>query len=150
MPMKKLLMAVFVLCAAQAHAEQAGKTGVGLILGSPTGITAKHWTSERWAFDGGIGFGNAAVFYADALFNQWQSLKDADAKLNVYAGGGPRVATDDGGQFSLRVMVGLGFWPSKVPVELFAEIGPALKLAPDNRVGIDGGLGVRYYFDPVK
>lgn len=147
--MKKIILAALLaLSALPAGAQQAGRTGFGLIGGSPIGVTAKHWFSDLLALDGGIGYGNAAVFYADLLINDWRLLPETkNGRTNLYAGIGPRIATDDGGQFALRFMGGAGYWPSGTALELFAEIGPTLKLTPDHKVGLDGGLGVRYYFD---
>lgn len=148
--MKRLILGTLIATALAipAAAENVGgQLGVGAMLGSPTGVTAKYWVDDMLAIDGGIGYGNAAVFYADALVNDWRLLPAIqNASTNLYAGVGPRVATDDGGQFALRAMVGAGFWPKQAPIELFAEIGPTFKLTPDNRVGVDGGVGLRYYF----
>jgi len=148
--MKKLVLMTLaaVALAIPAAAENVGgQLGLGGILGSPTGVTAKYWLDDMLAIDGGIGYGNAAVFYADALVNSWRLLPAIqNASTNLYAGIGPRIATDDGGQFALRAVAGAGFWPKQAPIELFAEIGPTFKLTPDNKVGIDGGIGLRYYF----
>lgn len=147
--MKKLLVAtLLLLTAAPVFAQQAGRFGAGLILGSPFGATAKYFASDRLAFDGGLGYGNALVFYADALYNDWNLIpapRPGD-KMDFYLGAGPRVATDDGGQFGIRMMAGAGWWPKDTPLELFVELGPVLKLTPDNNVDVDGGIGFRYYF----
>jgi hypothetical protein len=149
--MKKTIIAALLLAAPAAAfaADQgmSGQVGAGLIAGSPTGATAKYWYNDMFAIDGGIGYGNAAVFYADAVFNNWRLLPViANGSTNLYFSAGPRVASDDGGQFALRTMAGFGFWPKQAPLEFFAELGPTFKLTPDNDVGLDGGVGVRYYF----
>ena len=147
--MKRTFLALIVIltAAGSARASKTGDLGVGAMLGSPMGVTAKYFWNETLAFDGGIGYGNAGVFYADVLLNSWtlvpQTLK---SPVNVYFGAGPRLATDDGGQFAIRTMVGAGYWPTGAPVELFAEVGPTFKVTPDSEVGIDGGVGFRYYF----
>lgn len=143
-----LLLAAPVAATAQTGAGgMTGQLGAGVIAGSPTGATAKYWLTDMFAIDGGVGYGNAAVFYADAVFNNWRLLPAmTSGSTNLYAAVGPRIASDDGGQLALRMMGGIGFWPKQAPIELFAEVGPTFKLTPDNEVGIDGGVGLRYYF----
>lgn len=146
------LAAAWAALAAPASAAQgsmAGTIGVGLIGGSPTGVTGKWFYDDKLALDGGIGYGNAAVFYADALYNWWGlGHQPSDGKVVAYAGGGPRIATDDAGQVGLRTVAGVGYWPNAYPVELFAEVGPVWKLSPnDGRVNWDGGVGFRAYFN---
>ena len=150
--MKKLLGALLlVLLVVPARAQQAGKLGAGLMLGSPTGATAKYWTSDKLAIDGGLGFGNAFVFYADLVYNDWSLLPAPKGDKTAFMlSAGPRVATDDGGQFGIRTMAGAGWWPGGKPIEVFAELGPVFKLTPDDKVGLDGALGFRYYFDTGK
>lgn len=146
--MNKLLFLCALMSPAAAWAGPAGTTGLGLIGGSPSGATAKYWFTDDFAVDGGVGYGNAAVFYADVVAHHWRLLPETTAgKTNLYAAVGPRIASDDGGQFSFRVMGGFAFWPKDYPLEVFAEVGPTFKVTPDNKVGIDGGLGFRYYFN---
>lgn len=145
-----LILACLPAQAEQARSDQTGQLGVGLIAGSPIGVTMKYWLDSDIAFDGGAGYGNAGVFYADVLFNNWSLVNPPRrGRTNTYLGAGPRVATDDGGQFALRAMAGIGYWPAGQPIEIFAEVGPTFKITPDNKVGIDGGLGLRYYFNVV-
>ncbi len=147
--MKKTLLALACLglIAKPACAQRSGQIGLGFIAGSPFGVTGKFQYNDLLALDGGIGYANAAVFYADMLLNSWTLLRQPSrGRANAYVGAGPRIATDDGGQFAVRAMGGVGYWPSNVPMELFAEFGPAFKITPDNKVGVDGGVGLRYYF----
>jgi hypothetical protein len=149
MKCKAAILLVLALAAGvqPACAAKTGDLGFGAMLGSPMGVTAKYWWNELVAFDGGIGYGNAGVFYADVLFNSWTLVPQRfKSPVNIYFGAGPRVATDDGGQFAVRAMAGAGYWPKNAPVELFAEVGPTFKVTPDSEVGIDGGVGFRYYF----
>jgi len=147
--MKKLILAavVMLLSAGTVRAARTGDLGVGFNVGSPMGITAKWWYGDLLSFDGGVGYGNAGVFYADFNLNNWTLFNlPWDGRTNLYVSAGPRIATDDGGQFAIRTLLGSGFWPKDSPFEFFAEFGPTFKVTPDSKVGVDGGLGLRYYF----
>jgi len=45
-----------------------------------------------------------------------------------------------------RVPVGLDFDLERAPVQFWAEMAVAVALVPPTGVGADGGIGVRYYF----
>jgi len=79
------------------------------------------------------------------------------ARLALYVGLGGKLAVwgdehhrkhrhDDGVAFGLRVPVGLSFFFDRVPIELFLEIDPGIRLFPDTSADVDGGIGVRFYF----
>jgi hypothetical protein len=149
--LKAALYGLIVAAALPGAARAAGKTreiGLGIIAGSPFGVTGKYFHNDAFALDAGVGYGNAGVFYGDALYNVWTSGYTSEGDLDIYGGLGPRIATDDGGQFSVRTVIGVGYWPKLHPVEYFAEFAPAFKISPgDKRVGLDGGVGFRYYFN---
>ncbi len=143
-----LIVAASVLPSGPAQAAKVREIGLGIIAGSPFGVTGKYFHNDAWAFDAGVGYGNAGVFYGDVLYNIWTSGYTTEGELDLYGGLGPRLATDDGSQFSVRTVAGVGYWPKAHPLELFAEFAPAWKISPaDRRVGLDGGVGFRYYFN---
>lgn len=157
-----------------ANATEVGygrKFGVGVELGDPTGIVAKLWLSNVNALDFGFGFqhygwgrcyydnvGIRRCGYRDYSFNVdylWQSnIVRGAAQLDWHIGLGGRVyflgepADDRGRDFNLaaRAPIGLDLmFNSPSFLEVFVEIAPALYLlAPD--FGIEGGMGVRFYF----
>ena len=151
--MKKKLITgcCMLMLAAGARAQQAGKVGLGIIAGSPTGMTAKYWLDDTVAIDGGIGFSDNAVFYGDLLFNSWDLFpQPKKGKLAGYVGLGPRLETASDPQFGILTVAGLSYWVQNHPIEFFAEAGPVFRLAPDQDVDADGGLGVRFYFGNGK
>ncbi|HVC09810.1 MAG TPA: hypothetical protein VNH15_07725 [Elusimicrobiota bacterium] len=151
--MKKIILAIGILAVAGASwAQQAGELGGGVVLGYPVGGTLKYWLSGRQAVDGGIGAADGTVLYADYLWHGWNILpQPKQGKLGVYAGLGPRLDFEDAGtnEFAIRTMVGLDYWISNHPIELFAEVGPVFRLSPSGDVSSDGGIGVRFYFSGV-
>lgn len=122
-------------------------TGIGLILGEPTGLTVK--------LDGPLVLGIAGSFKNDSLHihcDFW--LKDALIKKPVYwyAGVGIQFAAKywdkeiDEGKMGLAVRgpLGLRYFSSK-KLELFIELVPVLHLVPHNNFSWNGGIGFRYY-----
>ena len=56
--MKKIIFAVCLLaCQSAVYAAQGGRRfGAGIILGAPTGLSAKYWLDKTRAVDGALGF----------------------------------------------------------------------------------------------
>jgi hypothetical protein len=49
-------------------------------------------------------------------------------------------------QFGIRVPVGVSYLFDNAPVDIFAEVGPALDLTPSVRGEVTGGIGIRIWF----
>jgi hypothetical protein len=168
------LMAIFLLGAAAkaASATEVGygrRFGLGVVLGDPTGLTAKLWLSKTNALDFGLGFTNygygfgAACYYDDQGFRHcrgyrdtsfnldylWQStLVRGAAQLDWYIGLGGRIFFLGDRDFNVaaRAPIGLALMFNNPSfIEVFFELAPSLYLlGPD--FTIEGGLGVRFYF----
>lgn len=146
----------------------AGDFGLGLVLGSPTGITGKFYLAPSAAIDAtvGIGLGEDLHVHADYLFEGGDLAGQPGFRLGWFVGiGGRLVAHDDedvrhshGNQgththdrdeldFGPRVPVGLEFRPAELrQLEVFAEVALGVDLVDDPGLTIDAGLGVRYFF----
>ncbi len=127
-----------------------GDQGLGLVAGSPIGLTYKYWYSRTMAVDAGLGaIGGNFAFYATHLWHDFSLLpKPAswDGQLPFYFGVGTRVRFTSDPRFGVRTIVGTSFIHSRKPFEIFGELGPFIRLTPDVGVSIDGGVGFRYYF----
>ena len=147
--MKRMLLALICLMAAAAplRAQKAGDLGAGVILGNPTGVTGKLWLDGSRAVDAGLGFSSNLAVYGDFLWHSWTVLpQPAEGKLPVYLGLGAQVRALDDAEFGIRTVVGVAYWLPRNPVEIFLEIVPVFRLTPGTSVGLDAGLGLRYYF----
>jgi len=136
--------------------------GIGLMVGEPTGLSAKKWLSETtaltsaaaWFFSGNDSF----QLHADYLWHNFDLIKleEFKGRFAVYYGVGARIKwkEDDSGKgrdddrttAGIRVPAGLSYLFSEVPLDLFAEIVPVLDIAPDTDFDIGVALGARYYF----
>ncbi|MBU6153514.1 MAG: DUF3996 domain-containing protein [Bdellovibrionales bacterium] len=131
--------------------------GVGVVLGEPTGLTAKFWNSQDRAVDAGIAFSfDRFVFlYSDYLFH-FKSISG----IRPYAGIGGGLLISSGnkkgryfdeqdGAFGLGVRIPLGaewFIPD-APFGIFAELVPGIGLVPGTYGFFQGGVGARFYLE---
>ena len=136
--------------------------GIGLIVGEPTGLTAKKWLSDTTAIDAAAAWSfddfNSFQFHADYLWHNFDLIKTEDlpGRIPVYYGVGARIKLKGGNdgqgkgnedaRVGVRVPVGVSYLFHDVPVDLFAEVVPVLDIVPETKFGIGIGIGARYYF----
>ncbi|MBU2575315.1 MAG: hypothetical protein KKH28_14700 [Elusimicrobia bacterium] len=147
--MKKIIFAVCLLaCQSAVYAAQGGgRFGAGIILGAPTGLSAKYWLDKTRAVDGALGFGDLSL-HADYLRHGTGLLgQPKSGRLSTYWGVGAKIKDHkDGTVFGLRAVGGAAYEFPKNPAEVFFELAPVLRLSPDSGWDLDAGIGVRYYF----
>ena len=149
------LIALFSIFSLNAHAQ--GKTndlGAGIILGEPTGITAKWWNSNDRAIDLAVawstGRNDRFHLHGDYLIHRYDLISVDAGKLPVYYGVGARLGFGDVVDLGVRIPVGIAYEFANDPFELFFEIVPVLNLYPGTDFDANGGFGVRYYFGKVR
>jgi hypothetical protein len=143
--------------------------GLGLELGTPTGLTGKYFLSNGSnALQFGLGAYNGYGYrnyygyhlYFDYLWHP-VSLASADAfELPLFVGIGGRLwdfedrrnrIYDDGFGIGVRVPVGIAFDFNNVPLDVFIQIVPSLNFYSnyvDNfGIWVDGSIGIRYFFN---
>jgi len=147
---KAALMLIILGCLAGLSFGQNGDIGLGIILGEPTGLSAKLWTGKTTAFDAGAAWsfvsGEFFQIHGDLLFHDFNLFKVEKGKMALYYGFGGRVKMADVTIISVRVPIGISYQFEKTAIELFLEIVPMLDIVPATEVGIGGGAGFRYYF----
>ncbi|MBP1659246.1 MAG: hypothetical protein H6P95_438 [Candidatus Aminicenantes bacterium] len=150
--MKKaaIVIILFGCLAGLSFGESNHNVGLGIILGEPTGISFKMWSSETVGFDAGAAwsFVDSSFFqiHGDMLFHNYNIFKVDTGKMALFYGFGARIKFADDTIVSLRVPVGISYEFEKTPIELFLEVAPMLNLTPATEVDIAGGIGFRYYF----
>ena len=144
---------VFVLLVfSGVSVAQSNGFGLGIILGQPTGISAKYWTSGSTAFDFGLGYSferhSRMHLHADYLFHVKNIFNTAE-NFSLYYGPGARLRLVDnaGSRLGVRFDVGLVWIPRNAPVDVFLEIAPLLDIIPETVFWMNGGIGVRYFFN---
>ncbi|HPB58707.1 MAG TPA: hypothetical protein PLB50_05030 [Candidatus Saccharicenans sp.] len=131
----------------QAQAQEK-KLGLGFIVGEPTGVIAKYWTSNRTAFDiaGSWSFSGENAFHLHADYLLHSFIKVETGKLAFYYGIGARLNLQDDARFGIKIPLGLSYTFPNTPIDIFFEISPVMDLIPDTELKFLGFVGVRYFF----
>jgi hypothetical protein len=153
----------------------ANKTfGLGLELGAPFGLTGKYFISDSNALQFGLGAiyehyyaGDGLHLYFDYLWHPFSLVSAAEFELPFFIGVGGRFWDFDycrgrndcgygGSAFGIRVPIGIAFDFNNVPLDIFVQLVPTLdffrgdyyRYYDDRRThfGIDGSVGIRYWF----
>ena len=136
-----------------------GALGIGIILGEPTGLTAKLYLKDDQAIQGAVGsafIGGGIQVHADYVFHPYILQTRPSFVLPFYFGPGVRVIDYSDGRDSnalaigLRVVGGLLFDFKAVPLDAFIEVAGVLEYEFKDGAGaglaLNAGAGVRYYF----
>ena len=141
---------ILIALTADTALAQTKGFGLGIVLGEPTGFSAKGWTSARNAVDAGVAWAFTRDGYlhlhADYLWHFPDAIR-AEERFVPYTGVGARLGVGgDKARAGIRFPGGVAFWPRSVPLDVFLEIALIMDVAPATQVSVNGGIGVRYYF----
>lgn len=143
-----------------------GSLGVGVMIGSPTGLSLKNYLAENHAVDAALGFGYGGFhFHADYLFEQQDFVGSSEMRLGWFIGVGGQFQTernrrryynrrydenerrDQHLHLGARVPLGLELrFQSLPPLELFFEIAPGFEIVEYPGPTLDAAIGTRFYF----
>ncbi len=142
-----------------SRGEDKGTIGVGIILGEPTGITAKLYLQDDQAIQvaaGGAFVGGGLQLHADYVFHPYILQSKESFVMPFYVGPGLRAIQYSSGRddksfaFGLRAVAGLLFDFKNVPLDAFVEVAGVLEYEFKDGEGVgialNAGAGVRYYF----
>ncbi len=125
--------------------------GVGIILGEPSGLSVKYWTSESNALDFAVGYsfmglGTGLAIHVDYLYHV-NNLIESEYIFPVYYGFGVGLGFPDNENtvFGARGVFGILWYPENLPIDLFVEIAPSFRLLPSTALDFGFGFGGRYY-----
>lgn len=153
-------LSLALLLPGAAEAKPGGGFGLGIVLGEPTGITAKGFFAREHALQGHVGFAfgknsriHLVVDYLYHFHNVIPPLGEA-GYLAPYLGVGGLLSLRTGDKkgderdvsLGVRIPLGLSFSFRTVPIEIFAEVAPGIGILPGTFAIVDGGLGGRFYF----
>ena len=150
--MKILFVLSLIFTALAARAEDFG---VGVILGDPTGLSAKMKLDGDHSLDGALAYStgkhSGLQLHADYLRDHARSWTTKGGPLDLYYGLGGRVISykeDHKSETSLgpRGSLGLSFDVFNPNIELFGELALILEVVPDMTADLDAGIGARIRF----
>jgi hypothetical protein len=164
--MKRSCYVIIALClffAVQGSVAQDSGFGIGVIIGEPTGVSAKLWTSSVNAFDFGLGWsiggdrigkfkgihtgGSRVHFHMDYLWHAFDAISSSQ-RFPLYYGLGGRINSGAGYDAStaIRGVFGIAWLPHNTPIDVFLELVPSLQLTSSTGFALDAGIGARYFF----
>ena len=145
-----LIAAIFILLTNFALSQGRG-FGIGIVLGEPTGVSAKLWTSSSNAFDFAAAWSfnddGHLLLQADYVWHSFDLISVSSGRLPLYYGIGGRVIFADDPLIGVRIPVGLNYQFATAPIDIFVEIVPILDLIPSTDFDLGGGLGARFWFN---
>jgi hypothetical protein len=139
---------------------EKGTFGLGLIVGLPTGISAKLYLKDDQAVQGafGINFVSGGVhLHGDYVFHPYILQDKEEFTMPLYVGPGARLVQyregRDGDNYvalGARGVAGMLFDFKELPLDVFLEVALVLEYGFADDEGfaatIDVGGGARYYF----
>lgn len=133
-----------------AHAQtnnQTGALGLGVQVGSPTGLTLKYYPRKDFGL---IVLGSWSL-ERFLLFSMHMTYEHPipDSPLRFFFGPGMEIGREGNVENSdikigASTIAGLNFFTEKF--EVFLHALPGIKLAPTTRLTIGGAVGLRYFF----
>lgn len=158
MKSKTAIVCLLLLLGSVGARAQDHGFGIGIIVGEPTGLSAKAWTTGNTAFDFAAAWsfshGSALHLHGDFLVHRFELIRIDPGSMPVYYGLGARLkfrdnsrSNDEDARLGLRIPVGLAYLFEEAPLDLFVEIVPLLDLAPDTDFTLNASIGIRYFFE---
>ena len=150
MEMKKTFLISALLLIINFTNAQNRNFGLGIILGEPTGISAKLVTNRVNAFDFAAAWSfkdqGHLLLQADYIWHNFELIQVPSGRLPLYYGIGGRVIFSNDPLVGIRIPVGLDYQFEREPIDIFVEIVPILDIVPATKFNIGGGIGVRFWF----
>ncbi|MCX7881859.1 MAG: hypothetical protein N2314_01415 [Brevinematales bacterium] len=140
-----LFLSIGIVYSADIHLKSLA---LGVFLGSPTGISIGYFANNTHVINGVIGwnFGRQASLLITADYTYRWNVAISAGSLFLYAGIGGLVNISDHVDVGLRIPLGLSYFTPQIPLEIFFELGPGMRLVPATDPFLNGGLGIRWRF----
>jgi hypothetical protein len=157
------MLLTLIALAGLAHAGSEVGTrpfGLGIILGEPTGLSAKLYLGgPRNAVDFALAFdtygtnrGGWFWFHATYLIHPSVLAAGSGVEVPWHVGVGGYVISDqfrdnqDRDVLGVRVPIGVDVNLTEFPLQFFGDISLDVDLIPATDIGLGLGIGARYYF----
>lgn len=161
---RKIILFTFIGIFILLNLSSAQHFGIGIIIGSPTGFTAKFIMTQRSAIAANIGWSlgdnpklhltcdyqflfPTVLRWTDDMSGEQREIKNLTPYIGI--GGRFRFKEDESTNdtelnIGLRLGGGAEYMVSRFGI--FLEIYPVVNIFPSTDFDIEGGLGARIYF----
>jgi hypothetical protein len=146
-----LVLSVSVLllsgCAFGQKLENNNEVGVGFMLGEPSGLDAQFFWSKRSALDIGVAWSLQDWLMITGDWQVYNTIADSPPEWKWFYGAGAWIALpkSDQGNFGVRVPIGIKYRIPNSIVDIWGKVAPGIRLIPDTRAEIMGGVGVTFW-----
>jgi hypothetical protein len=132
---------------AATNLEGRDEVGLGVILGEPSGLHGTFYWGQQQAIDvtAAWSFHDWFMLAGDMQFYNYIPNSPHEWRWFYGAGAYLAVPSNDQGVFGVRIPLGLKYRFPHSPVDVYAEIVPALKLVPETEAVLQGGLGITFW-----
>ena len=148
--MRSLLAVLLLLLLAAPARAQRSNTGLGIILGEPTGISFKTWTGSTSAIDAALAWSfegeDSLHFHIDWLRHDFGVVEVDKGSMPFYYGIGGRLKAEDRSRLGARGVLGFAYLFADAPFDIFLEVVPLLDLIPDTDFTLEAAIGSRFFF----
>ncbi|MBD3180566.1 MAG: hypothetical protein GF417_13865 [Candidatus Latescibacteria bacterium] len=148
-----MIILVVTICPLISSAPAASESfGAGIIVGEPTGLSFKNWVSSHTAFAAGAAWSfekdQALYFHLDYLIHRPGVKRVKKGNWHFFFGLGGRIKLeDDDSRIGARIPLGVNYLFEDADLDFFFEVVPVMDLAPETDFSLNGGFGMRYFFD---
>ena len=148
---KKLICLLSLVLATNVWAL-GGKNGIGIVFGDPSGLTFQHKIDAKQFTDFYFAYtwDEEWVFIGDYKY-RLHGVLDQQVPVTPYIGLGAFLKIedhkhDDDLALGVRIPLGIEWSAPEVPVTLFAELVPALRIIKSTDGDFQAGIGGRFFF----
>lgn len=142
-------MTTLIMIILTSFSPGRGDTGLGIILGNPTGISFKYFTSTTKAIDAAAAWSFTdewMMIHSDYLWHRFGDIEVDKGQLPWYYGLGGFVAFGDDVVAGGRFPVGLDYMFANSDIDIFLEVAAGISVIPDTEFYVDAALGARVFF----
>ena len=145
--MKKIYLLVAAFLLLPSFCSAGDKYELGIIIGEPTGLSAKQNLGGNKALDAAAAWSfsgeKSLSLHSDYLWFRNEVIKVEKGRLPLYYGVGARLKLQDRSVIGARFPVGLQYFFQGGKFTCFLEIAPILDLLPDTEFGFNAAIGFR-------
>lgn len=136
-------------------AAQENNFGAGIILGEPTGLSAKLWVDSVKAFSGALAWSfvdeSSLQLHLDYLEHRFNLTDVEKGRLPFYYGIGGRIKLEkDDTRMGMRLPLGVDYIMENVKLDFFFEIVPIMDLTPKTEFDMNVAVGFHYAFGSLR